>query len=105
MASSKSRSSSGSMKELEGYMAQLGIHSKAKSKSEMETLLDKQSKHIKHLSSLDQSKKVIVTGLINGSVVTIYGEKHSDIDNEFYKKLKLKDHTVYVEHSTTYCEL
>lgn len=101
-----SRSSSGSMKELADLMKELGIHSKPKTKSEMETLLQQQYYHITRLSSLDhQSKTVIVTGIVKRSVVTIYGETHNDIDNEFYKKIKLADHTVFVEHSTLFCEL
>lgn len=94
-----------SVKDLESFMEKLGIHVSTKSMSEMESLLDKQSAHIKQLASLDQSKTVIVTGIVNKSVVTIYGEIHSDIDNRFYEKLKLKGHTVFVEHSTNHREL
>jgi hypothetical protein len=52
--------------------------------------------------------KVIYSGLMksetyarNGNVVWI----HNDIDNAFYETLKLSHQTVFVEHSTAYCEL
>lgn len=97
---------SSSIKELTSLMQNTGIHSKTKRKSEMEALLQQQYKHITHLSSLEnQSKTVIVTGVVKESVITIYGEIHDDINNVFYEKLDLKGHTVFVEHSTVFCKL
>ena len=64
------------------------------------------SAHKLALNSLQHLEKIIMaTGMINGNLVTIYGEVHSDIDNKFYKQLSLTDQTVFVEHSTLLCEL
>jgi hypothetical protein len=61
--------------------------------------------NIKRLKSLEQSNKVLATGIVDGTLVTIYGEIHNNIDNTFYESLDLTDQTVFVEHSTKLCEL
>jgi hypothetical protein len=66
----------------------------------------KVNKHIKLLEGLDNQEKVVMaTGLVNGHIITLYGEVHSDINNQFYEQLDIENHHVMVEHSTMLCAL
>jgi len=50
---------------------------------------------------------IIVNGSYNGNSITVYGEIHNYIENNFYESLKIdKDNlVVLVEHATILCEM
>ncbi len=48
---------------------------------------------------------VVVQGSYNGSPITIYGELHNLVYNQFYEQLNLKSHVIFVEHPSVLCEI
>jgi len=48
---------------------------------------------------------IVVEGEYNGSRITVYGEVHNLISNEFYENLNLRNKIIFVEHPSVQCDI